>query len=145
MTGLALALAIQAMSQGSLISEGENVGRMTAVLGGCDAVGHRTIDAPGLAALESFDRRAVAAGWTRDVVIEAFQSGVELEKVDLAMDADLSSMTDDGLRRYAIETMGRIKRRCRDVAAEWPGAIVDIEAGERNADARLASMLRPLD
>lgn len=144
MIGTVLAIALQTMSQSDLLAEGERLGRMTAVMGVCSSMGYAIDEEGGGRLAADFEARAVAAGYMKSVAVQAFRSGVEREKLDLRMDAEVSEMTDEQLRRYATDTITRIKRRCREVAGERPGLISDLARGEQNADAQLAIMLRPL-
>ena len=143
---IAFALALQAMPQAEFLAEGEQVGRLAGRSGACQSAGYEINDERGLAVAKDFSERAKAAGWNDDLIASAISSGSRLEEIELSPFTDVpEGMSDAELRRFATEFFATLKTRCASLAANYPGVIVDVEQGHRNADAKLAIMLRPLD
>ena len=146
LTGLLIAVAMQTMPQSDFLAEGEQIGRLAGRSGACASAGYEVDDERGLAIANDFSDRAKAAGWPEDLIAEAISSGSRLEEIELSPFTDVpEGMSDAELRRFANDFFATLKTRCASLAANYPGVIVDVEQGHRNADAKLAIMLRPLD
>lgn len=142
---LGLALALQSMPQSDLIFRGENVGRFSAAAGACEAIGYEIDEDVGVGLIEQFRKAALAAGWTEETAAAAVSAGAALHQSEMELAEPPEGASDADLRRYAVTMFARFKEQCHDLERRYPGVIVDLERGDRNADARLAIMLRPLD
>ena len=145
MIGFALALIVQTADPEALVAEGEGLGRVITVMAVCASVGYG--DNPDMArGLNSdFERRALSAGYDRALLMDAFRAGMAGEKRAFAADEAASETSPEAQRRRAVNIVARIKQRCREVAAEHPGLITDLERGEAAADARLHALIRTLE
>ena len=139
---LVAAVLLQAMSQEQMILEGEKIGRAAAALGFCAGFGY-TIDQEAAEHWgEDFGERAIMAGWSEAVVIEAIQSGTAAEMADINPPAVDPGLTDAEFVAEVTTFVEHMKARCRSLQVETPDLIRDIEAGDRSADEMLATIVR---
>ncbi|MEG1451523.1 hypothetical protein [Brevundimonas sp.] len=118
-------------------TEGEHLGRLSTLFALCEpyyavdiTFGHR------LAA--DFERRSQEAGWTAERRSSAYARGRDLERADVGVIMDLTGVTPQQARRQLRNMYPRLKARCQYLAQQVPGAVSDVEAGNRllDADAR---------
>src|SRR5690606_8359271 len=80
---------------------------------------------------DDFQRRSTAAGWTAEQRSRAYDHGRGLERAEIGIVMDLTGMTPQEARRRLRHMFPRLKRRCQDLARDVPGAVSDVEAGDR--------------
>ena len=133
-----LALALQSApadaSVDPLAGEGERLGRFSTLFAVCEPYYTVNIGA-GHGLADDFQRRSTAAGWSAEQRSRAYDHGRGLERAEIGIVMDLTGMTPQEARRRLRHMFPRLKRRCQDLARDVPGAISDVEAGDRRLDA----------
>lgn len=142
---LAIAILAQDMNQAEMMAEGEDIGRSVFAMGTCSGIGYTVHEENAGRWGQDYAERGVAAGWSEDVLIAATQSGNRMEEADLALTAPSHEGDDEVFRARVTALVERIKDRCHRLADEHANLISSLDQGDRNADAQLAIMLRPLD
>ena len=114
-------------------TEGEYLGRLSTLFALCEpyyavdiAFGHR------LAA--DFERRSQEAGWTAERRIAAYDRGRDLERAHLGIVMDQTGVTPRQARRQLRDMYPRLKARCQYLARQVPGAVSEVEAGDRRLE-----------
>lgn len=129
-----LALTLQAASVEGLTAEGERLGRYSTLFALCEP--YYVIDIEvGRRLADDFERRSAEAGWTSAQRRTAYDRGRELERAEVGILMDVTSVTPREARRLLREMYPRLKQRCHDLAREAPGAVSDLPAGDRRLDA----------
>ncbi|MDP3803903.1 hypothetical protein [Brevundimonas sp.] len=133
-----LALSLQAAPAEApadpLVEEGERLGRLSTLFAVCEPYYTVNIGA-GHSLADDFERRSTAAGWTADRRSRAYDRGRDLERAEIGIVMDLAGVTPQEARRRLRHMFPRLKRRCQDLAQDVPGAVSDVEAGDRRLDA----------
>jgi hypothetical protein len=146
MIGIAFAIALigQDMTQAEMIDEGAQIGRAAAVVGVCGELGYTVYQETGERWAEDYTERGLASGWSEGVLGSAIEAGsaAEIAEMNFTMPAHNG---DAAVFNAAVTAVfDRLKARCRRLGAEHAGLISGLDAGDRNADAKLAIMLAPL-
>jgi hypothetical protein len=141
---LAGALLAQDYTQDEVIEEGERIGRAAAAMGMCKSFGYRVYEQTGAHWAQTFGEDAEASGWSASVVQSAIQAGTASELAEAALQDIPDAATDAEFVAQATAVVERVKARCRRLAQEHSGLISHLDEGDRNADAQLAIMVRPL-
>ena len=129
-----IAFSLQAASVDPLAGEGERLGRLSTLFAVCEPYYTVNIDA-GHRLAEDFRQRSADAGWTAGQRSAAFDRGRDLERAELGIVMESSGVTPQEARRHLRRMFPRLKRRCQDLARDVPGAVSDVEAGDRRLDA----------
>jgi len=147
MIGITFALVLlgQDMTQADLVMEGEAIGRSIFAMGVCKAVGYTTHDDAAMAWGEDFGVRATAAGFTEAIAQSAIEQGVQSEQAETDLPRPGSEVSTAEFRARITGAIEGVKSRCRRLSVEHSALIGNLDQGERNADAQLAIMMRPLD
>lgn len=127
-------LSLQLASSDAFAAEGERLGRLSTLFAVCEPYYTVDIEA-GRRLAEDFERRSGQAGWTADQRNSAYNRGRELERSEIGIVMDSANVTPLEARRHLHQMFPRLKRRCQDLAREIPGAVADVEAGDRRLDA----------
>lgn len=118
----------------ALAPDGERLGRMSTLFALCEP--YYAVDlAAGRRLADAFERRAGEAGWTDEQVALAYGRGRDLERAEVGVVMDPTGVTPQQARRHLREMLPRLKTRCRVLAEQVPGAVGDVEAGDRRLDA----------
>lgn len=129
-----LVTALQPAVIHDFASEGERLGRYSTLFAVCAP--YYTVDlAVGRSLADDFERRSAEAGWTADQRMSAYDRGRTLERAEIGIVMDAEGVTPQQARRHLRQMFPRLKSRCQDLAREAPGAISDVEAGDRRLDA----------
>lgn len=142
---LIIAVVIQSMTRAEMLAEADDLGRSAAVMGACSSLGYTTYPEEGLAWAEEFSARAEQSGWGNVVVRAAVDAGVDAEELELNLALPPNTATDDELVSKATAWVDAMKAKCHRLHSDHAGLIGDLPTGDRNADARLAVMLAPLN
>jgi len=134
LSALILALSIQAAPTDALAAEGERLGRLSTLFALCEPYYAVDIRA-GNRLAEDFEQRSGEAGWTPAQRGSAYDRGRQLERAEVGVVMDTTGVTPQEARNRLLEMYPRLKRRCQDLAREVPGAISDVQAGDRMIDA----------
>lgn len=117
-----------------LTAEGEHLGRLSTLFALCEpyytvniSVGHRLA--------EDFERRSEEAGWTSERRAGAYGAGRDLERAAVGVVMDATGVTPQQARRHLRDMYPRLKARCQYLSQQIPGAVSDVEAGDRRLDA----------
>jgi hypothetical protein len=147
MIGIALALTLfgQEMTPAQLVTEGEDIGRALFAMGVCKAVGYTTHDDAAMTWGEDFGARATAAGFTEAIAQSAIEQGIQSEQAETDLPRPGPEVSPEEFRARITGAMSGIKSRCRRLSLEHSALISNLDQGERNADAQLAILMRPLD
>lgn len=147
MIALALALAIQqpvVMTQDAFVDRGIALGRMAASAGACESAGYEVDRELGVDLAETYAAEAKEAGWPESLAAEAIRTGSDMGAQDLQVRMEVADADDPLLEDKARAAFGWLKAHCHSAAQAYPGLIPDVESGDRNLDARVAIILRPL-
>jgi len=129
-----LAALLQFMSSNDLALEGERLGRFSTLFAVCEP--YYTVDlATGRRLANDFEQRAADAGWTRSQWMAAYDRGRDLERAEIGLVMDSTSLPPAQARNRLREMFPRLKQRCRHLATEIPGAVLDVEEGNRRLNA----------
>jgi hypothetical protein len=146
MIGFAFAIALlgQDMTQAEMIAEGAQIGRAAAAIGVCGELGYTVYQDTGRRWADDFEERGVMSGWSIGVLSSAIEAGTADEVAEMDLTMPTHSGDDDAFIAAATAVYDRLKARCRRLGVERAGLISGLDAGDRNADAKLAIMLAPL-
>lgn len=118
----------------ALTTEGEHLGRLSTLFALCEpyytvdiAVGHRLAD--------DFERRSREAGWTDERQTAAYDRGREVERAEVGIVMNAAGVTPQEARRLLRDMYPRLKSRCQYLSQQVPGAVSDLETGDRRLDA----------
>lgn len=129
-----VALSLQLAPTDALAAEGERLGRLSTLFAVCEPYYEVDIEA-GRRLADDFERRSAEAGWTAGQRNSAYERGRGLERAEIGIVMDSTGVTPIEARRHLRQMFPRLKRRCQDLAREVPGAVSDVEAGDRRLDA----------
>lgn len=118
----------------ALTEEGIRLGRFSTLFAVCApyyavdlTVGRRLAD--------DFEQRSREAGWPGDRVTRVYGRGRDLERAEVGVVMDMSSVTPQQARQHLRDMFPRLKSQCQDLAQQVPGSIADVRAGDRRLDA----------
>lgn len=129
-----MVLSLQAASADGLAAEGERLGRYSTLFALCESYYAVDIEV-GRRLADDFERRSAEAGWTSGQRTAAYDRGRELERAEVGIITDATSVPPREARRVLRNMYPRLKRRCHVLAEEAPGAVSDLPAGDRRLDA----------
>ena len=115
-------------------TEGESLGRLSTLFALCEP--YYAVDiAVGRRLAADFERRSQEAGWTDERRSDAYDRGRDLERAQIGVVMDPTGVTPQQARRHLRDMYPRLKARCQYLAQQVPGAVSDVEAGDRRLDA----------
>lgn len=142
---LAAVAFLQTMTQAELLAEANDLGRSAAIMGACSSLGYTIYQDEGIGWAESFSARAQRSGWSQEVVDAAVEAGVDDAEQDMNLTLPPERGSNEDLIVQATAWIEAMKAKCHGLHRDHAGLIGDLANGDRNADARLAIMLGPIN
>lgn len=139
---LLLASAPQSMPKADFVSEGEAVGRLGESLQICKRQGYPVDELVAEDAANRFAARAMASGWSHALVADVIDAGIEAERASMPFSEPLYDLPADELVDQAAGLAGQVRSYCHALSSHRPGAITDLDGGDREVNARLAHARR---
>ena len=139
---LALTGVLQALPKRDFVAEGTEIGRLAEAMQVCRRQGYPVNELAAEDIVNRFAARAVAAGWSRDAVGQVFDAGTQAEQGGMPFSEPLYDLPADELQGHADGLAERVRLYCHAFAGRLPGAITDLETGDKEVAARLAHARR---
>ncbi len=124
------------------MAEGNAVGRLGESLQICKRQGYPVEELVAEDAANRFAARAMASGWSHALIVEVIDAGIEAELASMPFPDPLYDLPADELVDQAVGLAGQVRSYCHALFSRRPGAVTDLESGDREVDARLARARR---
>ncbi|QYC11479.1 hypothetical protein [Brevundimonas nasdae] len=139
---LLLMTLLQTLPKADLVREGHDAGRLGEALAVCGRQGYPVDELVAEDLANRFAARAVEAGWSRETVSRIIEAGVARERSTIPFSEPLYDLPADELIDAATGLSDDVRAYCHSVNDVWPGAITDLEVGDRVLAERSDQALR---